>query len=78
MNERQQARLDHLLNELVALREEGAELYQTIREKRAKMSAMRREIEAMRSDVLRDMNRFANLSQTMRQIEDEVRLLRRS
>lgn len=53
-------------------------MYQTIREKRAHMSAMREEMEAMRSDILQDMNRFANLSQTMRQIEDEVRSLRRS
>lgn len=78
MNERRQARLDHLLNELGVLREEGTELYQAIREKRAHMSAMREEMEAMRSDILQDMNRFANLSQTMRQIEDEVRSLRRS
>lgn len=67
-----------LPNELTVLREEGAELYQTIREKRAHMSAMRDEMEAVRSDILQDMNRFANLSQTMRQIEDKVRSLLQS
>jgi hypothetical protein len=77
MNERRQARLDHLLNELAVLRQEGVG-YIRLSEKRAKISAIQEEMEDIRSDISPDMNQFANMSQTIRQIEDGVRLLRRS
>lgn len=69
MNERQQARLDYLLNEVDILEQEVAELDRSIRERRAK-------IEAMRTDVIRDINRFTNIGQTIDQMKDEIRSLR--
>lgn len=69
MNERQQARLDYLLNEVDILEQEAAELDRSIRERRTK-------IEAMRTDVVRDINRFTNLGQTIDQMKDEIRSLR--
>lgn len=71
MNERQRERLNYLLNEVAILKQEVAELDQTVRMKRAK-------IEAMRADVLRDINRFVNLGRTMDQIKDEIHSLRQS
>lgn len=71
MNERQRERLNYLLNEIAVLKQEVTELDQTVRMKRAK-------IEAMRADVLRDINRFANLSRTMDQMKDEIHSLRQS
>lgn len=71
MNERQQARLDYLLNEVDILEQEAAELDRSIRERRAK-------IEAIRTDVVRDINRFTNLGQTIDQMKDEIRSLRQS
>ena len=71
MNERQRERLNYPLNEVAVLKQEVTELDQTVRMKRAK-------IEAMRADVLRDINRFANLSRTMDQMKDEIHSLRQS
>jgi predicted nucleic acid-binding Zn-ribbon protein len=71
MNERQRERLSYLLNEVAVLKQEATELDQTVRMKRAK-------IEAMRADVLRDANRFANLGRTMDQMKDEIRSLQQS
>ena len=71
MNERQLERLNYLLNEVAVLKQKATELDQTVRMKRAK-------IEAMRADVLRDINRFANLGRTMDQMKDEIHSLRQS
>ena len=71
MNERQRERLNYLLNEVAVLKQEATELDQTVRMKRAK-------IEAMRADVLRDINRFVNLGRAMDQMKDEIRSLRQS
>ena len=71
MNERQRERLNYLLNEVAVLKQEATELDQTVRMKRAK-------IEAMRADVLRDINRFVNLGRAMDQMKDEIRSLQQS
>ena len=71
MNERQRERLNYLLNEVAVLKQEATELDQTVRMKRAK-------IEAMRADVLRDINRFVNLGRAMDQMKDEIHSLRQS
>lgn len=71
MNERQRERLNYPLNEVAVLKQKATEPDQTVRMEHAK-------IEAMRADVLRDINRFVNLGRTMDQMKDEIHSLRQS
>ncbi len=71
MNERQWERLNYLLNEVAILKQEATEPDQTVMMEHAK-------IEAMRADVLRDINRFVNLGRAMDQMKDEIRSLQQS
>ena len=71
MSDRRQKRLSYLESELVVLKQEAADLYQSIREQSA-------DIAARRAKLLRDTNNFANMDQTINSIKDEIRALRQS
>ena len=71
MSDRRQKRLIYLESELVVLKQEAADLYQSIREQSA-------DIAARRAKLLRDTNNFANMDQTINSIKDEIRALRQS
>ncbi len=71
MSDRRQKRLIYLESELVVLKQEAADLYQSIREQSA-------DIAARRAKLLRDTNNFANMDRTISSIKDEIRALRQS
>ena len=71
MSDRRQKRLIYLESELVVLKQEAADLYQSIREQSA-------DIAARRAKLLRDTNNFANMDRTINSIKDEIRALRQS
>lgn len=71
MSDRRQKRLIYLESELVVLKQEAADLYQSIREQST-------DIAARRAKLLRDTNNFANMDRTISSIKDEIRALRQS